>query len=178
MDKKEEGYHELVGKLVEKGIDLTYSKAISKKAGIKQIQDIRKVPILEQEINRLKRGIWFENNTLYVRAIDGTTKSLQVDTRRGNKKMYDFLMICLINLKENPEADKDWVKTSMMIDKIKTMLSKRGVWDVDMNWIKNTRSNLNQKIESAGLQNYVSISTFDRKQKCYIFRVNSICLRT
>lgn len=177
MDKKEEEYHELVKKLVERGIDLTESEA-SKEAGRKLSQAVRKVPLLEQEINRLKRGIWFENNTLYIRAIDGTTKSLQVDTRRGDKKMYNFLMICLSSLKDDPETDEDWVKTSMRIDKIRTMLSKRGVRDVDMNWIKNTRSNLNQKIESAGLQNYISISTFYRKQKCYIFRVNSICLRT
>lgn len=173
MDKKEEEYHELVKKLVERGVDLTKSKDVLRKADERRNQAIAKVPILEQEVNRLKRRFWFENDTLFIRLIDGGNKALTVDSNRGDGKMIGLLKVCLYSLKEDFTIEKDgWVSTVLPFDKIIQKFKEFGVDNADKRVVRWTRNHLSRKIEEKKLQSYILLTPFDKDAGGYIFKIN------
>lgn len=97
--------------------------------------------------------------------------SINFTDKRGNSQTLNLFEVLEECLEEMGQANGKYMEASIPIKELIKKLSKRGIKNVNKDWIISARSNLlNSKIKIAGANEYILISEFNREINGYIYK--------
>lgn len=99
--------------------------------------------------------------------------AIYLGAKKGNNSMKVLFEIFYEALEERGESKNGYDIVFVSVEEIFTKAMQKGKKEVDMDWLKHTRSNLvNTKIPNF-LKHIVIISEYDKKKKGYLFKVRT-----
>ena len=99
--------------------------------------------------------------------------AIYLGAKNGNNNMKILFEIFYEALEERGEAKNGYKTVFVSVEEIFVKATNKGKKEVDMDWLKHTRSNLvNTKIPDF-LKKVVIISEYDKRRKGYVFKVRT-----
>ena len=145
-----------------------------------EVELLRENNYLLKEIVRLKKTELNVDNKHYHYDIGSKTfviktiswGAIPFISKRGNRTMAYFFEICIELLEKKGKVVGNFKEVYISMNEFIQGFKARGIVDITNRAISFIRKNImNEKIKPQGLENYVSISSFDKARGVYCFRI-------